>query len=435
MGEVIAMISTPLIVLCSLVASPAATLADEPVAVVRVADPKHQIAYCPAMELLPTGRIVATMLTHDSLVAADRQWVVSVLTSDDRGRSWTRRKELPMVDGQPFAAGGKVYVIGGREDLFISRSDDGTTWSDLVPLKTGRTWYSFPGAPLRTGGRIWLEKECRTQPETGGFPVQVLAPVVLSAPLDADLTRPESWTYSNALGFQDVLARYGKPNLLGVPFHPPRYQKAASAAGPKKGFGWGEGNLVQIHDPSHVWFDPSGRTFHIFLRAETGRSGLAAMAKAVVSPDGAIGVDLERAPTGEPILYVPLPGGQGSFNILYDAPTRLYLLISSQSTDSMRKIDSLDPWHYGLPSNERTRLALWYSRNCMDWCFAGLLTDAGGRKRSYYHGSTLIDGDDLILLMRVADQDAVNCHNSNAIAFQRVPGFRRFLHPAEDVKE
>ena len=115
-----------------------------------------------------------------------------------------------------------------------------------------------------------------------------LAPVVLSARLDADLTRPESWTYSNALGFQQVLARYGKPNLLGVPFHPAQGKKAGPASPPIKGFGWGEGNLVQIHDPSHVWHDPSGRTFHIFLRAETGRSGLAALAKAVQSPEGAI---------------------------------------------------------------------------------------------------------------------------------------------------
>ena len=84
--------------------------------------------------------------------------------ANDGPNSWRHRKELPMVDGQPFAAGGAVYVIGGREDLFISRSDDGTTWSDLIPLKTGRKWYSFPGPPIRTNGRIYLEKECRTVP-------------------------------------------------------------------------------------------------------------------------------------------------------------------------------------------------------------------------------------------------------------------------------
>jgi hypothetical protein len=319
-------------------------------------------------------------------------------------------------------------VIGGREDLFISRSEDGTTWSDLVALRTGRSWYSFPGPPLRGGGRIYLEKECRTGSEKGGFPVWMLAPVVLSARLDADLTRAESWTYSNALGFQQVLERYGKPNLLGVPFHPARGKKGGLGEQPIKGFGWGEGNLVQIHDPSHVWHDPSGRTFHIFLRAETGRSGLGALAKAVESADGRITVDLERAPSGEPILFVPLPGGQGAFNILYDSKTRLYLLISSQSTDSMRKVETLAPWHYGLPANERKRIALYFSRNCMDWCFAGLLADAGREKRSYFHGSTLIDGEDLILLMRVADENAVNCHNSNLITFHRVRKFRRLLY-------
>jgi hypothetical protein len=391
------------------------------VVMVRVADPKHQVAYCPALEQLPGGRLVGTMLTHDARKTAAHEWLVNVFTSDDGGRSWTPRKQLPMVDGQPFVAGKNVYVIGGREDLFISRSADGTEWSDLVPLKTGRLWYSFPGPALRKNGRIYLEKECRTEPVKHGFPVWILAPVVMSARLDADLTRPEAWTYSNALSYRQAEARYGKPNLLGVPFYGPRVRGAPAV-------GWGEGNLVEIHDPTHVWHDPRGQTLHIFLRAETGRSGLAGLAKAVIGTDGRITVDLERAPSGEPVLFVPLPGGQGAFNILYDARSRLYLLVSSQSTDSMRRVDALGAWHYGLPANERSRVALYFSKNCMDWCLAGLVADAGAEKRSFFHGSTVIDGDDLLLLMRESDAEAVNTHNSNLITLYRIRDFRRWLY-------
>jgi len=391
--------------------------------VMRVPDPRKQIAYCPAMEVLAGGRYVATALTHDTRAEAAHQWLVSVFTSDDRGTTWTRRKDLPMVDGQPFAAGGAVYVVGGREDLVISRSEDGTTWSDPVPLKTGKQWYSFPGLPIRMNGRIYLEKECRTEPVKHGFPVWSLAPVVMSAPLDADLTRPEAWTFSNTLSFQDVLARHGKPNLLGVPFH-----GSNSSRRPVPRIGWGEGNLVQIHDPSHVWHDKTGRTLHIFLRAETGRSGLAALAKAVVGSGGAITVDVERAPSGEPIVLVPLPGGQGSFNILYDQKTRLYWLASSQSADSARRVEALDPWHYGLPYNERRRIALHFSRNCMDWSFAGVVADAGSAKRSFFHASIVIEGDDLVLVTRESDESAVNAHNSNLITFGRVRQFRRLIH-------
>lgn len=403
-------------------------LATDYTEVVRLKDPRREVAYCPAIEVLPGGRIVATMLTHEKGAEAGRDWVVGVYTSDDRGASWLRRKELPMVDGQPFAAGGAVYVIGGREDLFISRSDDGTTWSDLIPLKTGRQWYSFPGPPIRANGRIYLEKECRTEPVTHGFPVWLLAPVVMSAPVDADLTRPGAWTFSNVLGFHEVLARYGEPNLLGAPFHTPKARKAEPGVPVDHGIGWGEGNLVQIHDPAHVWHDATGKTLHIFLRAETGRSGIAAIAKAACGEDGSITVDLERAPSGQPVLFVPLPGGQGAFNILYDVATRMYWLLSSQSLDSMRKRESLGPWHYGLPYNERSRIALYFSRNCMDWCFAGIVADGGGERRSFFHASAIIDGEDLAMVMRVADESAANQHDSNIIAFQRVRGFRALVH-------
>jgi hypothetical protein len=218
------------------------------------------------------------------------------------------------------------------------------------------------------------------------------------------------------------------PNLQGVPFHASATRSPNPAGKSSERIGWGEGNLVQIHDPSHVWHDKSGRTLHIFMRAETGRSGLAALAKAVISDSGAITVDLERAPSGEPVLFVPLPGGQGSFTILFDPQTKLHWLLSPQSTDSMRRVESLDPWHYGLPYNERHRIALYFSKNCMDWCLAGLVADAGGQKRSFFHASTVIAGEDLLMLMREADPDAVNAHNSNLITFRRVRQFRRLAY-------
>ncbi|OGV62696.1 MAG: hypothetical protein A3K19_13610 [Lentisphaerae bacterium RIFOXYB12_FULL_65_16] len=406
-------------------------LADDGVLLRRVADPVHQVAYCPGLERLASGRLVGTLLTHDTREksGSGRDWVVGVYTSDDAGASWEHRKDLPMVDGQPFTAGDAVYVIGGREDLMISRSDDqGSTWSDLVPLGTGRLWYSFPGMPVRANGRIYIEKECRAEPVLHGFPVWILAPVVMSAPLDADLTRPAAWTFSNVLSFADVLARHGGPHLCGVPFYAPGVLLEQPVRRAMGKIGWGEGNLVQIHDPSHVWHDPTGRTFHIFLRAESGTAGFGCLAKAVESDDGRITVDLERAPSGAPTLFIPLPGGQGAFNIFYDDVSRLHWLISSASIDSMRRVETLDPWHYGMPYNERKRIALYFSRNCMDWCFAGLVADAVGTKRSHFHCSTVIDGEDLIMLMRTADAAAVNEHNSNTITFHRIREFRKLAY-------
>ena len=262
-----------------------------------------------------------------------------------------------------------------------------------------------------------------------GFPVHVFAPVVLSARLDDDLADPKAWTYSNTLSFQDVLQQEGEPNLIGVPFYSPgRYKHPTTYRGMSP-IGWGETNLVQIVDPEHIWHDPNGRTFHLLARANTGRTNLACLAKAVESPDSSqITVSLQQAPSGEPMLYIPFPGGQVSFHIAYDQTTRLYWMISSQATDSMKRVELLKPKRYNMPNQERHRLALQFSKNCIDWCFAGLVAAVDNVGQSRHGGNMIIDGDDLHILMRTADADAKNAHNSNLITFHTVKHFRELVY-------
>lgn len=405
------------------------TLADGEVTVWRAADPLHQIGYCPSLAVLPAGRLVGSLLVKDSRPEAGDEWLVRAYTSDDRGGTWVHRADFPMVDGYPFVAGSSVYIIGGRDDLKIARSEDcGETWSDAVPLQTGKLWYSFPGSVACANGRLYMVKECRTEPVMHGFPTWVLAPVVMSAALSDDLTQPDAWTFSDVLSFGDVLERYGQPNLIGVPFYQPGRHGQGDAWRSMSRIGWGEANLVQITDPDHVWHDPTGRTFHIFMRSATGRSSLACLAKATERDDGSIVVDLEQAPSGEPILYVPFPGGHLGFNMAPDPRTGLHWLIASQASDSMRRVDRLHRRHYGMPHNERGQMALYFSRNCTDWCFAGLVAAADETERSCYHGSFVICGDDLLVMMRTADADAVNAHDSNLITFHRIAGFRELAY-------
>ncbi len=60
--------------------------------------------------------------------------------------------------------------------------------------------------------------------------------------------------------------------------------------------GWTEANLVQIIDPEHIWFDPTGPHFHLLLRAHTGSTNLACLAKVVESPDQSeLTVDLQKS--------------------------------------------------------------------------------------------------------------------------------------------
>jgi hypothetical protein len=192
--------------------------------------------------------------------------------------------------------------------------------------------------------------------------------------------------------------------------------------------GWLETNVVQFTDPDHVWYDPSGRTFHLWMRAHTGTTNLACIAKVVEAPDGRMTTSLQTAPSGEVMLYVPCPGGQMKFHILYDEPTKLFWLLSSQSTDSMTRPDRLPENRFNLPNNERHRLALHFSKNCVDWCFAGMVAMGADAKQSRHYASMVIDGDDLHVLSRSGDSRAKNAHDTDLITFHTVRRFRELVY-------
>lgn len=193
--------------------------------------------------------------------------------------------------------------------------------------------------------------------------------------------------------------------------------------------GWLETNVVQFRDPAHVWHDPAGRTFHFWMRSHTGTSNVACIAKAVESEDRRrIAVALESAPSGEGMLYVPCPGGHMKFHILYDEGTALFWLLSTQSTDSMTRPERLPPDRYNLPNNERHRLALHFSKNCVDWCFAGLVAAGGSAREARHYASMIIDGGDIHVLSRSGDHTAASAHDGNLITFHTVARFRELVY-------
>jgi hypothetical protein len=116
------------------------------------------------------------------------------------------------------------------------------------------------------------------------------------------------------------------------------------------------------------------------------------------------------------------------FHILYDDETRLYWLLSSLSTDSMRRPERLPVTRYGLPNNERHVLALHYSRNCIDWWLAGLVAHGKDPKQARHYASMCIDGDDLHVLSRSGDARACNAHDGNLITFHTVKRFRELAY-------
>ncbi len=409
----------------ALAAGPVRPLAQDFVVVYESPNPRSIYTYSPGLCRMPDGRLVATLdlggpgvkdLPGPKGARLGKLAQCKTFTSDDHGRTWTHRADLPMLHATPFLAGDALYLLGHAGDLAIARSDNrGETWSAAAKLTDGQLWTGHAHNVVYANGCVYVPMERYTGGRISWFE---LAPVLMRARLADDLTRRESWTLASELTFEEAV-KPGKVHYLGAPFY-------------RGQLGWLEPNVVQFTDPDHVWFDPTGRTFHLWLRAHTNGTGYAAVAKVVEQGDqpgnGAMTTTLEQAPSGQTMMYVPCPGGQIKFNIQYDDKTRLYWLLSSQPTDGMVRRDRMSKDRFHLPYDERHRLQLHFSRNCTDWCFAGLVAKTDNPRQARHYATMVIDGDDLHVLSRSGDARAKNAHDGNIITFHTVHNFRDLVY-------
>ena len=420
-------------------------LADDGVVVYESPDAAEIYAYSPGVSRLDGGRLLATIDTGGPGVAAlpgpkglryGKLVQGKAFTSDDGGRRWTLVCDFPFMHARPFVSGDSVYILGHAGDLTIIRSDDhGATWGEPAKLTEGEDWTQAPCNVICANGCVYLVMNRRPYPHEGIWPVCVESPVLMRGRVGDDLTSRANWTLSDVVAFRDVVTP-DDLDWFGVPFFESAFDTATYPA-PRMAMapiGWLETNVVRFTDPSHVWYDASGRTFHMWSRAHTGGTGYAAIAKAVEQgPEpgtGEITVSVETVPSGKRVLYLPCPGGQMKFHVVYDDRTALYWLLSTQSTDSMIRPDAMPEGRYSLPNNERRRLQLQlhFSRNMVDWCFAGLVAVGPIEKASRHYASMTIDGDDLVVLSRSGDERAKNAHDGNLITFHRVERFRRLVY-------
>ncbi len=396
--------------------------------------------YTPTILRLETGRLVAGYTRASDDIPRHGPSAEVLLTSDDRGRSWMKRAELPALQGRIFAAGRALYYVSTGAGMPLSRSDDsGVTWSPPQPLTSmDLVWQQTAANVWHARGNVYLAFERRNKVINAWGPSEK-ALVLLRARAEDDLTKPAAWTFSSELVFADVVpgVRTNEINrtgldFFGVPFfrqdYPNRAEVAKSPRRTMPPIGWVEPGVVQIMDPNHVWHDPSGRTFHILARAHTGGTGFACLTKVVENTDGTMTMSLEQAPSGKKMLYLPVPGGQMRFHVLYDPKTQLYWLVGSQATDSMTRAERLPPARFDLPYNERHRLVLHFSRNLVDWCFAGLVAKTESPREARHYASMDIDGDDLVILSRSGDARAKSAHEGNLITFHRVRNFRELVY-------
>jgi len=436
---------------------PVRPLAQDFVVVGESPDAARIPVYTPSVLALPGGRLVASYEFGQGKMTAEekKEPYTFILTSDDHGKTWQLRHKTNITHGRLFTAGGKVYLLGHHNDLRVVASpDNGETWGETVELTKGDTWHESACNVWKTRGNIYLVMEKQVGKEIKGWPGGEYGPVLMRAKETDDLTKKQSWTFSNAFAMIDHIPGYRENKLpfqyFGIPFYrqsfpnrtyvtlTPEEQAAYEKAGKKPSreiaqrnfapMGWLESNVVQITDPNHYWYDPTGHTFHIFMRAHTGGTGYAAVLKAVEQDDGTIKIGFEQAPSGKTMLFIPFPGGQMRFHVTYDEKTKLYWLLCTQATDSMTRADKMDPKRFNLPNNERQRMALYFSKNMIDWCFAGLVTEVKGLNESRHYAGMDIDGDDLVILSRSGDARAESAHNGNLATFHRVKNFRNLVY-------
>lgn len=421
-------------------------LADDFVTICRSPDPKTIYCYTPGICRLESGRLIATCDFGGKGVKKGESRG-HIFVSDDHGMSWRQTGTFPMSHARPFVANRKIYVLGHHGDLGVTVSeDDGLTWRETVDITSGQRWHQSACNVWYEKGNVYLVMERRLPDGPGqwfGWGVNRMIPVLMRAKETEDLTKRESWTFAESRCFDDFVGGGCGRRFEGfaIPWYRPftdfELGIRSWSAGKKllppsvpmsSPTGWLETNVVRFCDPSHVWYDPSGKTFHLFMRTNTGGTGYAAIAKVVEAADGTMTTSLERAPSGVTALFVPFPGGQMRFHVLWDEPTKLYWLLSTQTTDTMCRHDKMPKDRYNLPYDERQRMQLSFSRNMIDWCFAGIVTMGKTVIESRHYASMAVDGDDLVIVSRSGDEMAASPHDGDMITFHRVKDFRSLVY-------
>jgi hypothetical protein len=217
--------------------------------------------------------------------------------------------------------------------------------------------------------------EDTANPRRWGLPFRAL---MMSAPVEADLLRAESWTSTNRLA--------GDATWLEGTFN-----------------GWLEGNAVVT---------PAGQIVDI-LRVDRPTGGVAAIV--TVSEDG-------RTATFDPATgFVPFPGGAKKFTIRHDSQTKRYWSLASV----------VAPKHRGeRAGGVRNTLALTSSADLRQWTITCvLLYHADVRRHGFQYPDWLFDGNDIIAAIRTAYDDGLggahNAHDANYLTFHRFKDFRR----------
>jgi len=330
--------------------------------------------YSPAI-LKVANILYASMDASDGLYTA-------IYRSLDEGETW---EFLSKIEKYYFWA--NLFEINGTLYLFGTYSTD-WTW----PRDDGRTIDYYIGVTRSTdGGYTWepmtegngLISYKNTIPHRG--PTACLKhdgkvyfvfeygcrPVLCWAEERSDLMKPESWTFA--------------------PFDRSLHNISYAI----------EGNPVL------------GRDGRIYVLSRTS-----------VADTAFLSVLNESGTALEPVDYLPMDGGHHKFTVYYDEKTGKYLSVSNYTAVA-------DPAF----KQQRLNLVLVSSKDLLHWKVEQfLLADRqviDWRHSVYQNGfqyvDWIIDGDDLLMAVREARENAKNYHDANYLTFYRIKNYAQYI--------
>ena len=321
---------------------------------------------------------------------------IRVLLSDDNGKTWRETSaRIPMMHEILFKAGTSLYMIGHSGRLLITRSDDnGETWSDPSVLCPEPRWHQSCTPVDIHDGKVTLVYEKWV---SDGHPWPGVGPVLMQAKVDDDLTEASSWKFSDLYN-PDEDMEASRPS--GIPLTDPG--KAGIL----------ETNVIRVYDEKSPFYDPSGKSVVLMMRASVGIPDIGVMMRGVEKPDGSLAVE-KLTKNGREMYFAHIPGADLKFFVVYDPESRLYWLLHSQMDGRM---------------NYRRRLALSYSPDLLKWTFAGLVAVGPADNAARHYASMIIHGDDLLIVSRSGDERARNSHDGNLVTFHRVKDFKDLIY-------
>ena len=321
---------------------------------------------------------------------------IRVLLSDDNGKTWRETSaRIPMMHEILFKAGKSLYMIGHSGRLLITRSDDnGETWSEPSVLCPEPRWHQSCTPVDIHDGKVTLVYEKWV---SDGHPWPGVGPVLMQAKVDDDLTEASSWKFSDLYN-PDEDMEASRPS--GIPLTDPG--KAGIL----------ETNVIRVYDEKNPFYDPSGKSVVLMMRASVGLPDIGVMMRGVEKPDGSLAVE-KLTKNGREMYFAHIPGADLKFYVVYDPESRLYWLLHSQMDGRM---------------NYRRRLALSYSPDLLKWTFAGLVAVGPADNAARHYASMIIHGDDLLIVSRSGDERARNSHDGNLVTFHRVKDFRNLIY-------